>query len=193
MISSKIFAKIFTVALFSGLFLMAAGCSMNLTRGNLENVPKTTEKYSFFGSIPLIYGGDSLELSQDLMRAYTAAASADAFPRERCRGNAVVQADVQQNQSGSAWAIGATIIPFWPVMPIDETWTYKLTAHIFCDGVLVKQVEFTEEDQIRATFYGKLRSGLVNKASNEMHRKLVQRLTYELSDRPADQNSVSDF
>lgn len=188
----KISAPILKGLLVTGIALAISGCSVNLTRGNLDNVPKTTEKFSFFGSIPLVLGDQSVELSQDLLKAYTAAASAEAFPRERCRGNAAVQASVQRNDSGSAWYLGA-MIPFWPVMPVDETWTYKLTARIFCDGTLVKHVEFTEQEQVKATLYGRLRSDLVNSASDEMHRKLVQRLAYELSDRPADQNSVSDY
>lgn len=188
----KISARFLKGLLAAGTAMGISGCSMNLTRGNLDNVPKTTEKYSFFGSIPLVIGDQSIELSQDLLRAYTAAASAEAFPRERCRGNAAIQASVQRNDSGSAWYLGA-MIPFWPVMPVDETWTYKLTARIFCDGTLVKHVEFTEQEQVKATLYGRLRSDLVNSASDEMHRKLVQRLAYELSDRPADQNSVSDY
>lgn len=188
----KISVPILKGLLVTGIALTVSGCSVNLTRGNLDNVPKTTEKFSFFGSIPLVLGDQSVELSQDLLKAYTAAASAEAFPRERCRGNAAVQASVQRNDSGSAWYLGA-MIPFWPVMPVDETWTYKLTARIFCDGTLVKHVEFTEQEQVKATLYGRLRSDLVNSASDEMHRKLVQRLAYELSDRPADQNSVSDY
>jgi len=169
------------------------GCSTNLTKGDLENVPLTTEKYSFFGNIPFIYGGDSLELDQDLLKAYTAAASAEAFPREHCRGDAAIQANVLQNEPASAWTLGAVIIPFWPIFPVNETITYQLDARIFCNGTLVKHVEFMEQERVHAVLYGRLRSDLLNKTSNEMHRKLVQRLAYELSDRPADQNSVSDY
>lgn len=179
---------LFLAALFLG------ACSVDLTKGDLEGIPLTSEKYSFFGNIPFIYGGDTLELSQDLLRAYTATASAEAFPRERCRGNAAVQATVVQNGEKTAWTLGAVIIPFWPVQPVDETWTYSLDARIFCEGTLVKRVEFSEEANIKASVYGRLRSDLLNSMSNEMHRKIVQRLAFELSDnRPADMNIASDF
>ena len=178
-------------AAIAGLFL--AGCSVDLTQANLEGVSLTTEKFSLFGSIPVIVNGDSLEMSQDLMRAYTAAADAEAFPREHCRGVAAVQAQVQQNTPASAWGLGATIIPFWPALPVDETWTYTLSARIFCDGTLVKRVEFTEEARVQAFWFGMMRSDLLNEASNEMHKKLVQRLSFELRNRQADLNSASDY
>lgn len=170
-----------------------AGCSVDLTHSDLEGVPLTTEKFSFFGSIPVVVNGDSVEMSQDLLRAYTAAADAEAFPREHCRGVAAVQAQVQQNAPASAWGLGATIIPFWPALPVDETWTYTLSARIFCDGTLVKRVEFTEESRVQAFWYGMLRSDLLNAASSEMHKKLVQRLSFELRNRQADLNSASDY
>ncbi|MCQ2125265.1 MAG: hypothetical protein MJZ25_13890 [Fibrobacter sp.] len=185
---------IFTRILPLGLAILCVGCSVNLTRGNLEGLPITTEKYSFFGNIPMIFNGDTLQLSQNLLRAYTAAAKPESFPREHCRGTAAINASVKQNSKGSALALGATIIPFWPLMPVNESWTYQLTARIYCEGTLVKHIEFTEEDLVRATLYGKFRSDLLNKASEEMHRKLVQRLSYELGmNRPVDQNSASDF
>lgn len=187
-------APFFTRILPLGLIFLTAGCSVNLTRGNLEGVPLTTEKYSFFGNIPMVLGGDTLQLSQNLLRAYTAAAKPENYSREHCRGTATINASVKQNSNGSALALGAAIIPLWPLMPINETWTYQLTARVYCDGTLVKHIEFTEEDQVRALLYGKFRSDLLNKASEEMHRKLVQRLSYELGmDRPVDQNSASDF
>ena len=66
-------------------------------------------------------------------------------------------------------------------MPVDETWTYMLKVQIHCDGVLVKQAEYKEEETIKANLYGKLRSDLLNGASKDMHRKLVQRLAFELN------------
>lgn len=161
--------------------LTLCSCSTNLTQASLENVPLTQEKFSFFGNIPLFYGNDTLELDQKLLRAYTAAASAEAFPREHCRGVAAIQAQVKQNDEKSAWTLGATIIPFWPILPVDETWTYKLTARIFCDGALVKHVELEEQARIEAIVYGRMRSDLLNESSREMHRKLVQRLSFELN------------
>lgn len=170
-----------------------SGCSMKLTQGNLEGIPLTTEKNSFFGNIPFIYGGDSLELSQDLLRAYTEAASATDFPREACRGEATIKATVQQNEPNSAWNIGV-LIPLWPILPVNESWTYALSARIFCNGALVRHVEFIEQQDVKAILYGRMRADLVNKASNEMHRKLVQRLAFELNaNRLTDLNSVSDY
>lgn len=187
---SSIFTWFLPIALAGTL----TGCSVNLTRGNLDGVPLTDEKYSFFGNIPMVFNGDTLQLSQNLLRAYTAAASPAMYPREHCRGTASITANVKQNSEGSILAIGAAFIPFWPFLPVNETWTYQLNAGIYCDGTLVKHVEFTEEEQVRAILYGKFRSDILNKASEEMHRKMVQRLGYELGmNRPVDQNSVSDY
>ena len=169
------------------------GCSMKLTQGDLEGIPLTEEKFSFFGNIPFIYGGDSLELSQDLLRAYTKSVSEIDFPRESCRGDATIKAMVKQNEPNSTWLIGV-LIPLWPILPVNESWTYKLSARIFCNGTLVRHVEFIEQQDINAILYGRLRADLVNKASNEMHRKLVQRLTFELNaTRLTDMNSASDY
>ena len=166
---------------------------MNLTQGDLQNVPLTDEKYSFFGNIPFIYGNDTLELSQDLLRAYTKAANDTEFPRETCRGEASIKATVKQNEPPSAWNIGV-LIPLWPILPVNESWTYALSARIFCNGALTRHVEFIEQQDINAILYGRLRTDLVNKASKEMHRKLVQRLTFELnSNRLTDLNSASDW
>lgn len=175
---------------FMGIF---SGCSMNLVQGNLDGIPLTDEKYSFFGDIAFIYGNEKHELSQDLLRAYTKAASEKDFPRETCRGDASIKATVKQNEPPSAWILG-TLIPFWPILPVNESWTYELSARVFCNGALVHHVEFIEQQDIKATLYGILRTDLVNKASKEMHRKLVQRLAFELnSNRPTDLNSASDY
>ena len=175
---------------FMGIF---SGCSMNLTQGDLEGIPLTDEKYSFFGNIAFIYGNETQELSQDLLRAYTKTASEKDFPRETCRGDATIKATVKQNQPPSAWILG-TLIPFWPILPVDESWTYTLSARIFCNGTLVRHVEFIEQQDINATLYGMLRTDLVNNASREMHRKLIQRLSFELNaNRQTDMNSVSDW
>lgn len=179
-----------------GLSLLAvfSACSVNLSRGDLENVPLTSEKFSFFGRIPLVYGGDTLYLDDDLLKAYTAAANEKDYPRETCRGEASILASVKQNGEPTAWSAFLTVIPFWPVMPVDETWNYSMTVRIFCSGTLVSKVEFFEEEEVKAYFYGRLRSGLVNTASAEMHRKLVQRLAFELQmNRQADMNISGDF
>ena len=175
------------------LAAILSGCSMKLTQGDLEGIPLTDESFSFFGNIPFIYGSDSLELSQDLLQAYTKAASETEFPRNTCRGNATIKATVQQNEPNSAWNIGV-LIPLWPILPVNESWTYELSARIFCNGALVRHVEFIEQQDISAILYGRLRTDLVNRASREMHRKLVQRLAFELnSNRLTDLNSVSDY
>ena len=175
---------------FAGFF---SGCSMNLTQGNLDGLPLTDEKYSFFGNIAFIYANETLELSQDLLRAYTNAASATDFPRESCRGDASIKATVKQNEPPSAWNLGA-LIPFWPILPVNESWTYAFSGRIFCNGTLVRHVEFIEQQDIKAIFYGRLRTDLVNKASETMHRKLVERLTFELNtNRLTDLNSASDY
>ena len=173
--------------------LILSGCSMKLTQGDLEGIPLTDENYSFFGNIPFIYGGDSLELSQDLLKAYTKAASTTDFPRESCRGEASIKATVRQNEPNSAWSLGI-LIPFWPILPVNETWTYALSTRVFCDGTLVRHVEFIEQQDVMAILYGWFRTDIVNKTSKEMHRKLVQRLTFELNtNRQTDMNSVSDW
>lgn len=183
--------KFLSLALVFSAFL--TGCSMKLTQGDLERIPLTDEKFSFFGNIPFFYGGDTLELSQDLLRAYTKAASDIEFPRESCRGEAAIKATVVQNEPKSAWLIGV-LIPLWPILPVNESWTYALSARVYCNGTLVRHVEFIEQQDINAILYGRLRTDLVNKASKEMHRKLVQRLTFELnSNRLTDLNSASDW
>lgn len=187
---SSVFTSIFAL----GIPLGMASCSKNLTKADLEGIPLTTEKYSFFGNIPLVLGADTLQLSQDLLRAYTAAADPKIYPREQCRGTATIKANIENLSQGSAMALGIAIFPLWPLLPVDEKMTYQLTTRIYCNGTLVKHIEFTEEDRVKATIYGRFRSDLVNKASKQMHRKLIQRMTYELgSDRPADQNVVSDY
>lgn len=86
------------------------------------------------------------------------------------------------------------IIPFWPILPVDETLSFTLRARIFCNGTLVKHVEFSEQEQIKATVYGRMRSDLINNAAKEMHRKLIQRLRFELQgSRQADLNSVLSY
>lgn len=186
--------KKYVLTLLFSILPFLAGCSVQLTQADLEGIPQTTEKYSFFGNIPFVYGGDTLELSQKLLKAYTAVVSEKDYPREQCRGVASIHANVAPQGEPSAWAIGMAFIPFWPIQPVNETWTYQLSARIFCNGTLVTQVEFTEQEQVRASLYGKMRSDLVNKASASMHRYLVQRLAYELkTNRHVDQNSVTDY
>ena len=172
------------------------GCSVRLTKG--EPMEKTgtpaNEGVPLFQRIPLILGTDTLWLEQDLITAYNSATNQKSFPQPQCQGSAQILATVRQNAQAGAEGIPLVIFPLWPFQPIDETWTYRLTAQISCDGAIVKQVEFTEDETIRATWYGKMRSDLLNAASAEMHRKLSHRLAFEL-DYPynADLNSRSDY
>ena len=175
------------------------GCSVQLTRGDTEKkVDPDTKAQSaealLFRHIPLIVGTDTLWLEQDLLFSYNSAVTQSAYPQPQCQGSAQVLANVRQNGQTGAESIPLVIFPFWPIQPVDETWTYKLSAQIHCEGAIVKQVEFTEEETIQATLYGKLRSDLLNQASKEMHRKLAHRLAFELDYRyNADLNSVSDY
>ena len=187
---------LFFLTAFLGVALL--GCSVQLTRGDLPEGSDTREAQEqqppLFQNIPLILGTDTLWLEQDLLTAYNRAAPAAAYPRESCQGSAQILASIRQNGKTSAWSIPLVIIPFWPVQPVDETWTYKLEVQIHCGDVVIKQAEFTEEETMQALWYGKLRSDLLNQASQEMHRKLTHRLAFELDYRyNADLNSASDY
>jgi hypothetical protein len=167
--------------------LWVSACSVNLVQGDQGdkslNVPNHTQADSapFFDRIPLILGNDTLWLSEGLRQEYNRAANQDVYPREKCNGSASIRAQVVQNAEATPWSIPLFVIPFWPIMPVDETWTYTLNVQIHCDGVLVKQAEYKEEETVKADLYGKLRSDLLNNASKDMHRKLVQRLAFELN------------
>jgi hypothetical protein len=167
--------------------LLASACSVNLVQGDQGNgafyAPNHTHADSapLFNKIPLILGADTLWLSEGLRQEYNRAANQDVYPREKCNGSASILAQVVQNAEATPWSIPLFVIPFWPIMPVDETWTYTLKVQIHCDGVLVKQAEYKEEETVKADLYGKLRSDLLNEASRDMHRKLVQRLAFELN------------
>ena len=175
------------VLLLCGPALFISACSVNLVQG--DAVRETTANQAkvqndpsvLFSHIPLILGNDTLWLAQGLLDEYNQAIPQEVYPSSKCAGSANIQAQVAQNAEASPWSIPLFVIPFWPVMPVDETWTYTLQVQILCDGVLAKQAEYKEEETIRAEFYGKLRSDLLNKASRDMHRKLVQRLAFELN------------
>ena len=183
-----------TLLLWSSALFISA-CSVNLVQGDkiADTVPTQTEK-PLFKNISLSLGNDTLRLSQDLLEAYNRAAPDDLYPRNKCGGSASIQAQVKQNVQANPWSLPLLVIPIWPITPIDETWTYLLKVQISCDGVLVKQAEYKEEETIRAQWYGKLRSDLLNNASRDMHRKLVQRLAFELNYRyNADMGTRSDY
>ena len=174
-----------------GAGLLIAGCSMNLAKYDLQEFPKTVP---FFEPISIIYGGDTIQLEANLQRAYTRAVDTTSYPMENCRGVASIQATVEQDESPSAWNIGATIVPFWPAMPVKETWHYNMDMRIFCNGSLTFKATFEESEHVEAFWYGKMRADLVNDASQEMHRKLMERIRYETQlGRRTDLNSAQDF
>lgn len=163
----------------SAMLLLGTSCSVDLTRlGGLDQ-PKTIP---FFEPITINYGGESILLDVQLQRAYTAAVDTSVYPMESCRGNINIDATVQQNreETGRAWSIPLVLIPIWPITPVDETLKYHMTTHIFCNGSLTFKAEFDESELVRAFWYGMLRSDLVNKASEAMHQRLLNRLKYEL-------------
>lgn len=164
------------------LALCLCACSVNLVQGdNSVKTKPSSEQHPLFDKIPLTLGTDTLWLAQDLLDAYDQAVPQEIYPNHKCKGVANIRAHVVQNAEASPWSIPLFAIPFWPVMPVDETWTYTLNVQIHCDGVLVKQAEYKEEETVKADLYGKLRSDLLNNASKDMHRKLVQRLAFELN------------
>ena len=190
----QFWSDIRTLLLWSSA-LFTSACSVNLVQGDkiADSVPTQTGK-PLFEKIFFSLGNDSLWISQELLEAYNRAAPHDLYPRDKCDGSANIQAQVKQNVQANPWSIPLLIIPIWPFTPIDETWTYLLKVQISCDGVLVKQAEYKEEETIRAQWYGKLRSDLLNNASRDMHRKLVQRLAFELNyPYNADMGTRSDY
>ena len=177
------------------LAILASACSVNLVQGdNAIKEKSSSEQKSLFNKISLTLGNDTLWLAQGLLDEYNQAIPQEVYPSDRCTGSANIQAQVAQNAEASPWSIPLFVIPFWPVMPVDETWTYTLQVQILCDGVVAKQAEYREEETIRAEFYGKLRSDLLNKASRDMHQKLVQRFAFELNyNYNADMGIRSDY
>lgn len=182
----QFWSQIRTLLLWSSALLVSA-CSVNLVQGdqgdssfNVLNQAQANPT-PLFDKIPLILGNDTLWLSESLRKEYDRAANQDFYPREKCNGTTSIRAQVVQNAEATPWSIPLFVIPFWPVMPVDETWTYMLKVQIHCDGVLVKQAEYKEEETVKADLFGKLRSDLLNEASKDMHRKLVQRLAFELN------------
>lgn len=182
--------KIKKVCLFLVAFALLpllTSCSTNLTHLGDIDYPKMIP---FFEPISITYNGSQKLLEPQLQRAYTDAVDTTAYPMESCRGNIDIAATVFQDSEKSSWYVPAAIIPFWPAMPIDETWNYHTTVRIYCNGTLTYKAEFDESEKVKAFWYGKLRSDLVNKASEAMHKRLLERLRYELKqNRNTDLNS----
>ena len=170
---------------------LLAGCSMSLTKYDLQEYPKTVP---FFEPITITYAGDTLPLDTNLQRAYTRVIDTLSYPMESCRGVAHIEASVVQDKPQSSWNVGLAFVPFWPISPVSETWTYRMDARIFCNGTLTFKAELEESEHVEAVWFGKLRADLVNSASQEMHRKLMERLKFETSlGRNTDLNSAQDF
>ena len=185
-------AKAFKSAAFAGLLCtLFAGCSMSLTKYDLQEYPKTVP---FFEPITITYAGKTAYLDTNLQRAYTRVIDTVSYPMESCRGVAHIDASVKQDEPQSAWNIGLAFFPFWPVLPVSETWVYKMDVRIFCNGSLTFKAELEESEHMEALWYGKFRADLVNDASQEMHRKLLERIRYETQlGRRTDLNSAQDF
>jgi hypothetical protein len=69
-----------------------------------------------------------------------------------------------------------------------------MEARIYCHGTLTFKVEFNESEHLDAFWFGRMRADLVNDVSQEMHRKLLERLKFETQQkRSTDLNLAQDF
>ncbi len=166
-------------------------CSVNLAKYDLQQYPRTIP---FFEPISLTFGDKTVYLDTNLQRAYSFAVDTSSYPMGSCRGVAHIDATVIPETDPSSWSIGATIIPFWPALPVSETWLYHMEARIYCHGTLTFKVEFNESEHLDAFWFGRMRADLVNDVSQEMHRKLLERLKFETQQkRSTDLNLAQDF
>lgn len=171
--------------------VLFTSCSMSLTKYDIEEYPRTIP---FFEPITISHGGKTFFLDTNLQRAYSFAVDTTSYPKETCRGVAHIEASSIQDGEPSSWNVGAAFIPFWPALPVNETWSYRMDVHIFCNGALTFKATFDESEHVSAFWYGHMRADLVNDASQEMHRKLLGRLRFETGlARSTDQNSAQDF
>lgn len=175
--------------------LVLQACSIDLTTLDKAGM-EISDTNPIFKEINLYYAGQKKPLPNDMLQAYSSVFDSLTYPASKCFATADIVATVEKSKqnSGSAWYIGAIIVPFWPAQPVNEDWTYKLSAKIYCDETIIHNFEFIESSHIQAFWFGALRSDLVNQASREMHRKFMERLKFETSDtRQADLNSASDY
>lgn len=175
--------------------LLLQACSIDLTTFNKADMEFSDTK-PIFKEINLYYAGQKQALPNEALQAYSSVFDTLTYPASKCYATADIIATVDKatQKKGSAWYIGAIIIPFWPIQPVNEDWTYNLTATVYCEETIIHNFEFTESTHIQAFWFGSLRSDLVNQASQEMHRKFIERLKFETSDtRQADLNSASDY
>lgn len=167
------------------------GCSVNLAKYDLQDYPKAKP---FFEPITLAYDGKSRPLEDNLQKAYSAAIDTVFFPSESCHGKASIVASAEPDGAPDEWGIGAAFIPFWPALPVSETWHYHMDVQISCNGATAFKAEFEESEHVEAFWFGRMRADLVNDASQEMHRKLLERLKFETQiGRSTDLNSAQDF
>lgn len=182
-----------TALLLTAVFLLFSGCSINLTTiGNEKGV--STSEAPFFSNMTLFHNGKALALSKSLQNEYSKAINVNAYPSSSCYGTANIQTSVKgaDKVPGDAWYIATAFIPIFPIKPVNEDWTYRFSAKIYCENMLVHQYEFIESEHVEAFWFGALRSDLVNEASATMHKKLIERLKFEMNEkRQTDFNAIS--
>lgn len=173
-----------------------SACSIDLTKINTleENLHNSNAK-ELIKSFKIFYGNDTLYASANLKKAFANVFDSSYFETS-CYSDIQVLATVTNTDTSgwNPWYIGATIIPFWPFLPIEEEWTFKLSMDIFCNNIPVHQFEFIENEHVEGFLYGALRSGLANQAVSNMYQKLIERIKFELNQkRQTDLNSASDY
>lgn len=184
------FKSTFILVLCSLLFV---ACSIDLTK--IQKMNEKSHGKGFFTSIPLYFNGDTLSLDSNALVAYSKAIDTGHYPKEQCQGYAEIYATASPTDTTdhgkSAWFVGAAFIPLWPALPVNEIWSFKFNAAIYCNGNIVHKVSITEHEQVEAFFYGIFRVDLVNDAASTMHQKLIHRLQEDLAPHaPADFNNI---
>lgn len=173
-----------------------SACSIDLTKINtLEENQHNSNAEEFIKNFKIFYGNDTLYASTNLKKAFANALDS-SYIEASCFSDIQIQAAVTGTDTSgwNPWYIGATIIPFWPFLPIEEEWTFKMSMSIFCNNILVHQFEFIENEHVEGFLYGALRTDLANQATSNMYQKLIERIKFELNQtRQADLNSASDY
>lgn len=166
-------------------------CAINLVTYSTENA---LDSKLFFEPIALIYGNDTLYLDSNAQSAYNNAIDSLSFSANKCYGKAYINVNVIQNSPNSTWSIGTVFVPFWPISPVDETFNYNINVKIYCDNSLAFAAEYSESEDVKAFWYGQMRAYLANAASNEIHRKLIERLRYDTAlKRSVNLDCISDY
>lgn len=137
--------------------------------------------------------GDSVTPSVSLQNAYISAA---AYPLrgDSCRLDLYFQGNVEEHYA-SWWYLGIGILyPFWPAMPRKTVIDSELKAVLFCNGELIKQMHFTDSDEIRLFWYGPYRSSEIQDFADRTHYRLIEMLAQSLSTKkPVESGIVSDY